>query len=140
MLKTQNCGELRSAHAGQEVTLAGWVHRRRDQGGLIFIDLRDRWGITQVRIDQENQPEAHAVASGLRGEYVIQVRGTVHLRPAGTANPKIETGEIEVIPTAIQVLNEAKTPPFLISGDDSIAISEEARMKYRYLDLRRPSM
>jgi aspartyl-tRNA synthetase len=138
MLKTQNCGELRPAHAGQEVTLAGWVHRRRDQGGLIFIDLRDRWGITQVRIDQENQPEAHAAASELRGEYVIQVRGHVHTRPAGTANPKLETGEIEVIPTEIVVLNEAKTPPFLISGDE--AISEEARMKYRYLYLRRPSM
>ncbi len=138
MLKTQNCGELRPAHAGQEVVLAGWVHRRRDQGGLIFIDLRDRWGITQIRIDQENQPQAHEVASRLRSEYVIQVRGSVALRPEGTANPKLTTGEIEVIPTEVTVLNAAKTPPFLINSDESV--DEEARMKWRYLYLRRPAV
>ncbi len=138
MLKTQNCGELRAEHVGQEVTLAGWVHRRRDQGGLIFIDLRDRWGITQIRIDQENQPQAHEVASRLRSEYVIQVRGTVSLRPEGTANPKLETGKIEVIPSEVVLLNAAKTPPFLINSDEFI--EEEARMKYRYLYLRRPAV
>jgi aspartyl-tRNA synthetase len=138
MLKTHNCGELRPEHVGQEVTLAGWVHRRRDQGGLIFIDLRDRWGITQFRIDEENQPEAHAVASNLRSEYVVQVRGRVALRPVGTANPQLETGEIEVIPEAVKILNAAKTPPFLINRDEFI--EEEARMRYRYLYLRRPTV
>ncbi len=138
MLKTQNCGELRPAHVGQSVTLAGWVHRRRDQGGLIFIDLRDRWGITQVRIDEENQTQAHEIASSLRSEYVIQVHGKVALRPAGTANPKLVTGEIEIIPDSIEILNAAKTPPFLINGDEAVA--EEMRMRYRYLYLRRPAV
>ncbi|HVU12237.1 MAG TPA: aspartate--tRNA ligase [Phototrophicaceae bacterium] len=138
MLKTQNCGELRPENVGQEVTLAGWVHRRRDQGGLIFIDLRDRWGITQIRIDQEHQPQAHAVASDLRSEYVIRVRGKVALRPQGTANPQLATGEIEVIPDEIVLLNKAKTPPLLISTNDTI--DEEMKMRYRYLYLRRPSV
>ncbi len=138
MLKTQNCGELRPENVGQEVTLAGWVHRRRDQGGLIFIDLRDRWGITQIRIDQEHQPQAHAVASDLRSEYVIRVRGKVALRPQGTANPQLATGEIEVIPDEIVLLNKAKTPPLLINTNDTI--DEEMKMRYRYLYLRRPSV
>ncbi len=138
MLKTQNCGELRPENVGQEVTLAGWVHRRRDQGGLIFIDLRDRWGITQIRIDQEHQPQAHAVASDLRSEYVIQVHGKVALRPPGTANPQLATGEIEVIPDEIVLLNKAKTPPLLINTNDPI--DEEMKMRYRYLYLRRPSV
>ncbi len=138
MLKTHNCGELRPEHVGQEVTLAGWVHRRRDQGGLIFIDLRDRWGLTQLRIDEENQPEAHAAASGLRSEFVVQVRGKVALRPVGTTNPQLETGEIELIPDALSILNPAKTPPFLINRDE--AVDEEARMRYRYLYLRRPTV
>ena len=138
MLKTHNCGELRPEHVGQEVTLAGWVHRRRDQGGLIFIDLRDRWGLTQLRIDQENQPAAHAAASSLRSEFVVQVSGTVALRPVGTTNPQLETGEIELIPTSLTILNTSKTPPFLINRDEFI--EEEARMKYRYLYLRRPAV
>ncbi len=138
MLKTQNCGDLRAANAGQEVTLAGWVHRRRDQGGLIFIDLRDRSGLVQIRIDAENQPEAHSVASDLRSEYVVQVRGAVMLRPEGTTNPQIATGDIEVFPTEITILNTAKTPPFLINRDEFI--DEEARMRYRYLYLRRPGV
>ncbi len=138
MLKTHNCGELRAENVGQEVTLAGWVHRRRDQGGLIFIDLRDRWGITQIRIDQENQPQAHEIASSLRSEYVVQVRGKVALRPEGTANPQLPTGEVEVIPDEIVLLNAAKTPPFLINRDEFI--DEESRMRYRYLYLRRPSV
>ncbi len=138
MLKTQHCGELRLEHAGQQVTLAGWIHRRRDQGGLIFLDLRDRWGIVQVRIDQENQPDAHAVASDLRSEYVVQVRGVVVARPAGTTNPEIATGEIEVVPDEIMLLNASKVPPFLINRDDHV--DEEARMRYRYLYLRRPNV
>ena len=139
MLKTQNCGELRPEHVGQEVTLAGWVHRRRDQGGLIFIDLRDRWGITQIRIDQENQPQAHEVASGLRSEYVIQVRGKVALRPEGTVNPQLADRRSRSHPRPrSMLLNTAKTPPFLINRDEFV--EEEARMRYRYLYLRRPAV
>ncbi|NWF71168.1 MAG: aspartate--tRNA ligase [Chloroflexi bacterium] len=136
MLKTQNCGELRPQHSGQNVTLAGWVNRRRDQGGLIFIDLRDRWGITQVVINKENAPAAHAIASEARSEYVLQVSGSVEMRPAGTANPDLATGEIEVHASALRILNEAKTPPFYINVDDKV--DETTRMRYRYLDLRRP--
>ena len=138
MLKTQNCGELRPAHAGQEVLMAGWVFRRRDQGGLIFIDLRDRWGITQVVVNQETSPDAHRVADSLRNEYVVQVRGLVRQRPDGTANPELETGDIEVVASEITLLNASKTPPFYINQD--ARIDEVARMKYRYLDLRRPKM
>ena len=136
MLKTHTCGELRPEHAGQQVTLAGWVNRRRDQGGLIFIDLRDRWGITQVVVDQENVPDAHKVADEARNEYVLQVVGKVHLRPEGTVNPELETGEVEVIASEIKLLNPSKTPPFYINKDEKI--EEVRRMEYRYLDLRRP--
>jgi aspartyl-tRNA synthetase len=138
MLKTHNCGELRVEHAGQPVTLAGWVNRRRDQGGLIFIDLRDRWGITQVVIDQEKMPDAHRVANEARNEYVLQVVGNVRVRPDGTANPELETGDIEVVASDIKVLNASKTPPFYINKDEKI--EEVRRMEYRYLDLRRPRM
>ncbi|MDZ4768693.1 MAG: aspartate--tRNA ligase [Chloroflexota bacterium] len=138
MLKSHHCGDLRAEHAGQQVTLAGWIHRRRDQGGLIFLDLRDRWGIVQVRIDQENQPAAHAVASGLRSEYVVQVRGTVMTRPAGTTNPELATGDIEIVPDELVLLNASKVPPFLINRDEFV--EEEARMRYRYLYLRRPNV
>lgn len=138
MLKTQTCGELRSEHDGRSVLLAGWVHRRRDQGGLIFIDLRDRWGITQVVVNQETAPEAHAVASGARNEYVLQVKGAVRIRPEGTANDELETGAIEVIASEIVLLNAAKTPPFYINKEEKI--DEVERMRYRYLDLRRPRM
>jgi aspartyl-tRNA synthetase len=138
MLKTQNCGELRPAHIGQEVLVAGWVFRRRDQGGLIFIDLRDRWGITQVVVNQETSPDAHRVADALRNEYVVQVRGLVRLRPEGTANPELETGDIEIVASEIVLLNASKTPPFYINQESKI--DEVTRMKYRYLDLRRPHM
>jgi aspartyl-tRNA synthetase len=138
MLKTHNCGELRVEHAGQSVLLAGWVNRRRDQGGLIFIDLRDRWGITQVVVDQEKVPEAHRVANESRGEYVLQVIGDVRVRPEGTANPELETGDVEVVAKEIKLLNPSKTPPFYINKDESI--EEVRRMQYRYLDLRRPRM
>ena len=138
MMKTQNCGELRPQHAGEQVVLAGWVNRRRDQGGVIFIDLRDRWGITQVVVNVDNAPEAHAIASDVRSEYVIRVQGVVRARPEGTANPELETGDIEVAADTIEILNAAKTPPFYINQETKI--DEMVRMKYRYLDLRRPAM
>jgi len=138
MMKTHNCGELRPEHSGQQVVLAGWVHRRRDQGGLIFIDLRDRWGITQVVVDEERVPQAHKVASDLRNEYVVQMKGVVHVRPEGTVNPELETGEVEVLASEIEILNPAKVPPFYINQD--VKIDETLRMRYRYLDLRRPRM
>ncbi len=138
MLKTQNCGELRLSSVGQEVLLAGWVFRRRDQGGLIFIDLRDRWGITQIVVNQETSPNAHRAADALRNEYVVQVRGLVRQRPDGTANPELVTGDVEVVASEITLLNASKTPPFYINQETKI--DEVARMKYRYLDLRRPKM
>jgi len=138
MLKTHNCGELRATHAGQQVTLAGWVHRWRDQGGLVFLDLRDRWGITQVKVDQQTAPNAHAVAKEARSEWVIQVTGTVILRPDGMQNPDLPTGDIELAVSELKVLNRAKTPPFYINKDEKV--EEALRMRYRYLDLRRPAM
>ncbi len=138
MLKSLNCGELRPEHDGQQVTLAGWVNRWRDQGGVIFIDLRDRSGICQVVAELENAPAAHACASQARNEYVLQVSGLVRIRPAGTANPELDTGAMEVLASDLQVLNPAKTPPFYINREDSI--DETLRMKHRYLDLRRPKM
>lgn len=138
MLKTHNCGELRPAQEGQTVMLAGWVNRRRDQGGLIFIDLRDRWGITQIVIDQTVSPQAHAVANEARSEYVLQIEGDVRQRPEGTVNPDLATGQIEVAARSIQILNASKTPPFYMNQDTKI--DETERMRYRYLDLRRPKM
>jgi aspartyl-tRNA synthetase len=138
MLKTHNCGELRAEHAGQQVTLAGWVHRWRDQGGLVFLDLRDRWGITQVTISQDAKPEVHALAREVRSEWVIQVTGTVVKRPEGMSNPELETGNVEVQGTEMVVLNRAKTPPFYINKDEKV--DESLRMRHRYLDLRRPRM
>lgn len=138
MLKSFNCGELRPAHAGQVVTLAGWVHRRRDHGALIFLDLRDRSGLVQVTCDAQAAPAAHAVLNAVRNEYVIQVQGVVRPRPAGLTNPNLPTGEIEVAAEAAVVLNEARTPPFYINEDADV--DEALRLKYRYLDLRRPAM
>lgn len=138
MMKTHNCGELRKAHVGQTVTLAGWVNRRRDQGGLIFIDLRDRWGITQVVVDQETSPEAHAIASSARTEFVLQVTGLVRVRPEGTENPDLITGAIDVVAEEISILNASKTPPITINKEENT--EEYRRMQYRYLDLRRPAM
>jgi aspartyl-tRNA synthetase len=136
--RTHTCGELRTAHVGQKVTLCGWVHRRRDHGGLIFIDLRDRYGITQVRFDPEVNRAALERARALKNEYVVSVTGRVEKRPEGMVNPKLATGEIEVAASEVIVLNEAKTPPFVIA--DRTEASEELRLKYRYLDLRRPEM
>ncbi len=139
MMKSHQCGELRPAHVGQTVTLAGWVHRRRDHGALIFLDLRDRSGIVQVTCDAQTAPAAHAVLNTVRNEYVVQITGVVQQRPAGLANPNLPTGEIEVSATAAQVLNEARTTPFYINNED-VEVDEALRLKYRYLDLRRPSM
>jgi aspartyl-tRNA synthetase len=138
MLKTTVCGELRAEHVGQAVTLAGWVHRRRDMGGLIFIDLRDREGIVQVVCDSERQPEAHAAAGEARIEYVLRVSGTVRARLPDQVNPNLPTGEIEVVADRVEVLNPAKTPPFYINREAEIG--ELLRLQYRYLDLRRPRM
>lgn len=134
--RTHDCGTLRGTHAGNTVTLSGWVHRRRDHGGLIFIDLRDRYGLTQLVFDPEKNPEAHLEAEKLRSEWVISIKGVVHLRREGMANTKLATGEIEVIATDIEILSKAKTPPFSIS-DELLEVNEELRLKYRYLDIRR---
>ena len=138
MLKTHSCGELRREHVGMAVTLAGWVHRRRDHGGLIFIDLRDREGITQVVCDSESAPEAHRVADQVRNEYVLRVQGTVRARPPGLENPDLPTGEIEVNAQQVKILNPSRTPPFYI--DREVEVAETLRLKYRYLDLRRARM
>ncbi|MCS7002951.1 MAG: aspartate--tRNA ligase, partial [Dehalococcoidia bacterium] len=138
MLKTHPCGALTAANAGETVTLAGWVHRRRDHGGLIFIDLRDRSGLVQIVVNPQEAPEAHAIANRVRNEYVVQVVGVVERRPIGTTNPHLATGDIEVRVNALRVLNESKTPPFYINEDSDV--DETLRLKYRYLDLRRPRM
>jgi aspartyl-tRNA synthetase len=138
MLKTRDCGSLRRSDAGETVTLAGWVHRRRDHGALIFLDLRDRSGLVQVTSDAVHAGDAHSVLSGARNEYVVQVRGLVRARPAGLANPYLSTGEIEVVAEEAVILNEARTPPFYIN--EEVDLDEALRLKYRYLDLRREPM
>ena len=138
MLKSHSCGELRKKHIGVKVTLTGWVDRRRDHGGLIFIDLRDREGIVQVVFNPETSGACHEIASGMRNEYVVRVSGEVALRPPGTENPKLPTGDIEVIAQNADILNPSKTPPFYINEDTEV--EENLRLKYRYLDLRRARM
>ena len=141
LARTHSCGALRAEHAGQEVTLMGWVARRRDFGPLTFFDLRDREGLTQVVFNEESAPEAHAKARRPRGEYVIAVRGRVVLREEGQRNPKIATGEVEVQATDLWVLNDARTPPFQIETQTPETLAaEDVRLKYRYLDLRRPQL
>ncbi len=135
MLKTHTCGELRRENVGERVTLAGWVDRRRDHGGLIFIDLRDRWGISQVVFNPKISSDAYEIATDLRNEYVIQTEGDVALRPEGMANPDMDTGEIEVFAEHVRVLNESKTPVFYINREEDV--DETLRLRYRYLDLRR---
>jgi aspartyl-tRNA synthetase len=132
------CGDLRSEHAGESVVLAGWVARRRDQGGVVFLDLRDREGVVQVVAHTEESPEAHAVASGARLESVVLVAGTVRRRPEGTENPGLSTGDVEVVGRTIEVLSASDTPPFPV--EDRVDVDEVVRLTYRYLDLRRPEM
>lgn len=134
MYKTHTCGELGQDHIGEEVTLAGWVNRRRDHGGVTFIDLRDRAGIVQIVADPDTSPEAHALAESTRPEWVIQARGKVRARPDGMQNPALPTGQIEVEIIELNVLNPAKTPPFLIN--EEVEVDEMLRLKHRYLDLR----
>ncbi len=136
--RTHTCGELDARNIGQQVTLAGWVNKRRDHGGLVFLDIRDRYGITQVISDPERAPEVHHMASELRSEYVVQISGKVVPRLAGTENQNLSTGAIEIAADAIEILNPSRTTPFPIS--DTIQVDESLRLKYRYLDLRRPSM
>ena len=133
------CGELRAADAGRTVHIAGWVHRRRDHGQLIFLDLRDRYGITQVVVDANEAPIAHGVASRVRNEFVLEIEGIVAQRLAGTENAKLETGEIEVRGHLVEILSEAETPPFYINEPDA-TIDEGLRLRYRYLDIRRRAM
>jgi aspartyl-tRNA synthetase len=137
--RSVTCGELTIDAVGRQVMLAGWVNRRRDHGGLIFLDLRDRYGLTQVICDPERSPEAHRVAAEVRSEYVIQVVGTVAARLPGTENPHLSTGAIEVVATRIELLNPSRTTPFPISNE-SAQVDEALRLKYRYLDLRRSRM
>src|SRR5271170_2940775 len=136
--RTHMCGELRVEQAGQDVVLMGWVNRRRHHGNLIFLDVRDRSGITQVVLDKEKSGEAHAKAEAARSEYIVAVKGSVRRRAAGPANPNMPTGEIEVVASELLLLNEAKTPPF--SPAEEAIGNEEVRLKYRYLDLRRVEM
>ena len=159
MLKTHTCGELRASDAGKEVTLSGWVNRRRDHGGLIFLDLRDRFGITQITVSDDfeldlpneanppngsssgkNGTRALEVASQVRSEFVVKVSGSVQRRPQGFENPELETGEIEVIASDLEILSEARTPPFVIGGSQGDEVDEAVRLKFRYLDLRRPRL
>ncbi|MFA4902032.1 MAG: aspartate--tRNA ligase [Desulfobaccales bacterium] len=137
--RTHSCNALTAADNGVEVVLMGWVQRRRDHGGLIFVDLRDREGLTQVVFSPEVNPDTHIKAGVLRDEYVIAVRGLVNLRPADMINPNLLTGEIEVLVEELRILNSSKTPPFELE-DYRVDISEALRLKYRYLDLRRPSV
>ena len=136
--RSHNCNQLDAANIGEEVVLMGWVLRRRDHGGVIFIDLRDRWGMTQVVFNPEINEAVHAKAHDLRSEWVLAIRGKVEARPEGMVNSKLKTGEIEVLVNNLRILNSSNTPPFPL--DEEGEISETLRLKYRYLDLRRPSM
>lgn len=138
MKRSHHCGELSLAHVGQTVTLTGWVSSRRDHGGVLFIDLRDRYGLTQIVCDSEHHPTVHQLADRLRNEYVVATTGVVTGRPDGSANPHLPTGAIEVRATSLEILNEAKPLPF--APEDAVAASEVLRLKHRYLDLRRPRM
>ena len=138
MLRTHTCGQLNEKAVGSTATLCGWVGGRRDHGSLIFIDVRDGYGVTQVVFNPQSDPALHKSAEELRAEFVVRITGTVQMRPAGTENPKLPTGRIEINAKAMEVLNRAATPPFEIA--DTAAVTEESRLKYRYLDLRRTTM
>jgi aspartyl-tRNA synthetase len=136
--RTHYCGDLNASHVGEEVILMGWAHRRRDHGGVIFIDLRDREGLVQVVFNPEISVDCHNEAGRIRSEFVLAIKGLVRRRPDGMENPDLKTGAIEIMASDLEILNESKTPPFLL--DDTAEISENVRLKYRYLDLRRPEI
>ena len=138
MLKNKNCGDLNAGNVNQVVELAGWVHRRRDHGNLIFIDLRDRSGVVQVVFSPDHSQHAHIEAEMLRNEWVIKIKGSVSLRPLGTENSNLPSGKVEVYADDLSILNESLTPPFYINEDSEV--DENLRLKYRYLDLRRENM
>jgi aspartyl-tRNA synthetase len=140
MKRTHHCSELRAVHVGQKVCLTGWVHVYRDHGGIVFIDLRDREGVTQVVFDPQHNKSSTDLAHELRSEYVVAVEGAVRKRPAGTENPKLPTGEIEVLAHTLEILNPSDTPPFQLDETGSAQAGEDLRLQYRYLDLRRPAM
>ena len=135
--RTHYCGNVNISHAGKEIILMGWAHRRRDHGGVIFVDLRDREGMVQIVFNPDSGEAVHGEAHKIRNEFVLAVKGTVRKRPQGMENPALKTGEIEVIVSALEIMNESKTPPFSFDEED---ISENVRLKYRYLDLRRPAL
>lgn len=137
MMRSHYCGDINQTHLGEEVEICGWVHRRRDHGGVIFIDLRDREGIVQVVYDPD-RADSFAIAESVRGEYVLKLRGRVRARPEGTVNSKMKTGQIELLGLNLEVLNESETPPIQVDGE--VEVSEEIRLRYRYIDLRRPEM
>ena len=136
-MRSHYCGQLNEAHVGQDVEVCGWAHRRRDHGGVIFIDLRDREGLVQLVFDPD-APESFKIAEQVRSEYVLLVRGTVRHRPAGTENSDLATGQIEILGKSLEILNRSEALPFQI--DEEVEASEEVRLRYRYLDLRRPDM
>ena len=136
-MRSHYCGELNASHIDQEIELCGWVDRRRDHGGVIFFDLRDREGVAQVVFDPDTV-ESFALAETVRSEYVLRVKGIVRTRPEGTINPAMPTGEIEVLGKQLDILNQAETPPFPLNEHSKVG--EDVRLKYRYMDLRRPEM
>jgi aspartyl-tRNA synthetase len=140
MKRTQHCGELRAAQVGQKATLMGWVHARRDLGGIVFIELRDREGNTQVVFDPQHNKPSWELAQSLRSEFVVAVEGKVRSRPEGTQNLKLPTGEVELLVDHLEILNASETPPFQLDETGGSQANEELRLQYRYLDLRRPSM
>jgi aspartyl-tRNA synthetase len=140
MMRTHTCGELGKINIGQEATLAGWVHRRRDHGGVIFIDLRDRYGLTQIKFNPEHHESAWEEADKLRSEWVVRVTGKVLARPDDMINQKLKTGQIEIEVREIEILNKSKTPPFEIDEEKASEANENLRLKYRFIDLRRPEL
>ncbi len=140
MKRTQHCGELRAGHVGQKTTLMGWVHARRDLGGIVFIELRDREGNTQVVFDPQHNKPSWELAQSLRSEFVVAVEGRVRKRPEGTQNPKLPTGEVELLVDHLEILNPSETPPFQLDETSGSQANEELRLQYRYLDLRRSGM
>ena len=137
MMRSHYCGQLNESRDGQEVTLCGWVHRRRDHGGVIFLDIRDREGLAQVVFDPDREA-TFAKADRVRSEYVVKITGKVRLRPEGARNPNMASGAIEVLGYELEVLNQAETPPFPL--DEYSDVGEETRLRYRFIDLRRPEM